>query len=113
MSDLHTFGCAGRAGCINDISQIIKRYICFWRSFAPIQRIVQSDNCCNLVFVKNSDTIFRPRKVTLGVESKGYVEVMDGVAEGEQVVTTGSFLMKTEILKGSIGAGCCEVDPGR
>ena len=31
---------------------------------------------------------------------------------GESVVTQGSFLLKTEILKGNIGAGCCEVDPG-
>jgi hypothetical protein len=26
------------------------------------------------------------------------------------VVTTGSFLLKTETLKGGIGAGCCEVE---
>jgi len=26
------------------------------------------------------------------------------------VVTEGSFLLKTETLKGSIGAGCCEVE---
>jgi cobalt-zinc-cadmium efflux system membrane fusion protein len=25
-----------------------------------------------------------------------------------EVVTTGAFLLKTEILKDSIGAGCCE-----
>jgi len=25
-------------------------------------------------------------------------------------VTTGAFLLKTEILKESIGAGCCEVE---
>ena len=36
-----------------------------------------------------------------------------GLAEGDVVATTGSFLMKTEILKSNIGAGCCEVDPGR
>jgi cobalt-zinc-cadmium efflux system membrane fusion protein len=36
--------------------------------------------------------------------------VTRGVAPGEHVVTVGSFLLKTETLKGSIGAGCCEVE---
>ncbi len=74
---------------------------------------VQSDGCCTLAFVRQSDTLFRPRKIELGVTSNGYVEVIKGLASGEPVVTTGSFLMKTEIMKGSIGAGCCEVEPGR
>jgi cobalt-zinc-cadmium efflux system membrane fusion protein len=33
-----------------------------------------------------------------------------GVAPGEAVVTEGSFLLKTETLKDSIGAGCCDVE---
>jgi cobalt-zinc-cadmium efflux system membrane fusion protein len=40
------------------------------------------------------------------------VEVRRGLSGGETVVTQGSFLLKTEILKGSIGAGCCEAQPG-
>jgi cobalt-zinc-cadmium efflux system membrane fusion protein len=39
--------------------------------------------------------------------------VEEGLEVGEQVVTTGSFLLKTEILKGSIGAGCCEIEPAK
>ncbi len=74
---------------------------------------VQTDGCCQLVFVKQEDTLFEPRKVTLGASANGYVEILDGLALGEQVVTVGSFLMKTEILKANLGAGCCEVDPGR
>jgi cobalt-zinc-cadmium efflux system membrane fusion protein len=35
--------------------------------------------------------------------------VLTGLKGGETVATRGSFLLKTEILKGSIGAGCCEV----
>ena len=74
---------------------------------------VQTDGCCQLVFVKKEDTLFEPRKVTLGASASGHVEILDGLALGEQVATVGSFLMKTEILKSNIGAGCCEVDPGR
>lgn len=74
---------------------------------------VQTDGCCQLVFVEESETVFQPRKVVLGASANGFVEVLRGLKEGEAVASVGSFLMKTEILKGSIGAGCCEVDPGR
>ncbi|MCP4088458.1 MAG: efflux RND transporter periplasmic adaptor subunit [Gammaproteobacteria bacterium] len=73
---------------------------------------VQWEGCCNVVFVKTSETVYEPRKVNLGIATGTVYEVISGVEEGEEVVTQGSFLLKTEILKGSIGAGCCEVDPG-
>lgn len=68
---------------------------------------VQWEGCCNVAFVKRSDMLFEPRKLRLGHETDGFFVVEGGVDEGEEVVTTGSFLLKTEILKGSIGAGCC------
>ncbi|MBT8486202.1 MAG: efflux RND transporter periplasmic adaptor subunit, partial [Phycisphaerae bacterium] len=73
---------------------------------------VQWDGCCNVVFVRHTDTIYQPYKVTLGYKQGERFVVEDGVPAGEAVVTQGSFLLKTEILKGNIGAGCCEVDPG-
>ncbi len=71
---------------------------------------VQTDGCCQLVFVKQDDTLFEPRKVSLGTSANGHVEILAGLSPGESVVTVGSFLMKTEILKSNIGAGCCDVD---
>lgn len=68
---------------------------------------VQWEGCCNIVFVQLSDTLFEPRKVKLGYKTDEYYAVEKGLAEKDLVVTTGSFLLKTEILKGSIGAGCC------
>lgn len=73
---------------------------------------VQWEGCCNVVFVKKSETEYEPRKVHLGIGTGTVYEVLAGVSEGEVIVTQGSFLLKTEILKGSIGAGCCEIDPG-
>lgn len=73
---------------------------------------VQWEGCCNVVFVKRSEVLYEPRKVLLGVNTGRVYEVLRGVRAGEEVVTQGSFLLKTEILKGSIGAGCCEVEPG-
>ncbi|MEZ6188219.1 MAG: efflux RND transporter periplasmic adaptor subunit [Planctomycetota bacterium] len=74
---------------------------------------VQWEGCCNVVFVRHSDRLFAPRKVLLGADLGQRWVVDAGLEPGETVVTTGSFLLKTEILKGSIGAGCCDVEPGR
>ena len=71
---------------------------------------VQWEGCCNVVFVKRSETEFEPRKVWLGIEAGESFVVREGLEEGDPVVTTGSFLLKTEILKGAIGAGCCGND---
>ncbi len=73
---------------------------------------VQWEGCCNVVFVRHTDTVYQPYKVTLGDERDGYFVVEKGLAAGETIVTVGAFLLKTEVLKGNIGAGCCEVDPG-
>ncbi len=73
---------------------------------------VQWEGCCNVVFVQDSVTAYHPVKVQLGPASGSLVEVRRGLSGGEIVVTQGSFLLKTEILKGSIGAGCCEAQPG-
>ncbi|MFN8178725.1 MAG: efflux RND transporter periplasmic adaptor subunit [bacterium] len=73
---------------------------------------VQWEGCCNIVFVRRDDTLFEPRKVRLGASTGTLYEVLEGVAPGEAVVTGGAFLLKTELLKGDIGAGCCEVAPG-
>jgi cobalt-zinc-cadmium efflux system membrane fusion protein len=73
---------------------------------------VQWEGCCNVVFVKQSETIYKPRKVYLGPPAGSVYEVIGGLEPGEIVVTQGSFLLKTEILKSNIGAGCCEVQPG-
>ena len=73
---------------------------------------IQWDGCCNLVFVRLSEVLYQPRKVRLGFEVGDFYEVKEGLAGSESVVTTGSFLLKTEIMKSSIGAGCCEFNPG-
>lgn len=67
---------------------------------------VQWDGCCNVVFVKKSDVLYQPRKIRIGYATDDNYVVEAGLIPGERIVTTGSYLLKTEILKGSIGAGC-------
>ncbi len=65
-----------------------------------------------LVFVRKQDGLYEPRKVDLGATTGDQVEILHGIDPGAEVVTTGAFLLKTELLRDSIGAGCCEVGEG-
>jgi Cu(I)/Ag(I) efflux system membrane fusion protein len=48
------------------------------------------------VLVDKGDGRFEPRQVKLGRRGGGYVEITDGVAEGEAVVTSANFLIDAE-----------------
>lgn len=72
---------------------------------------VQWDGSCNIAFVRTSEdgTTFQPVQLTLGFDTGDRYEVLKGLAVGDTVVTGGSFVLKNELLKDSMGAGCCEV----
>jgi cobalt-zinc-cadmium efflux system membrane fusion protein len=63
-----------------------------------------------LVFVRLAADHYEARRVKTGLVDGNSVEIVDGVKPGEEVATKGSFLLKTETLKGAIGAGCCDVE---
>lgn len=48
------------------------------------------------VFVDKGNGTFEPRNLTLGQRGGGYVEVRDGLTEGERIVVTGNFLIDAE-----------------
>ncbi|MEE4305918.1 efflux RND transporter periplasmic adaptor subunit [Pseudomonas alliivorans] len=52
------------------------------------------------VFVRN-DEGFQLTPVTLGRSDGGYVEIVQGLAAGSQVAANGSFILKSELGKGS------------
>lgn len=66
---------------------------------------VQWEGCHHVVFVPLQEGHYQTKQVQLGYSGDRFYEVTAGLLPGERVVTTGSFLLKTEILKGSIGAG--------
>jgi cobalt-zinc-cadmium efflux system membrane fusion protein len=51
------------------------------------------------VFVQGKDGSFAKRELELGREFGNSVEVNAGLKEGEQVVVTGAFTLKSELLK--------------
>lgn len=69
---------------------------------------VHWEGCCHVVFVRLTDEIFQTRKVRLGVKSGGFTEVLVGLLPGEVVATAGSHVLKSEIQKSRLGAGCAD-----
>ena len=62
-----------------------------------------------VVFVDTGQGMFEVRHVTLGVRSREWYEVREGVKEGELVVTSGNFLIDSE---SSLGAATDMMMPG-
>lgn len=70
----------------------------------PTSAIQQIDDK-PVVFVQTGEGRFERRDVRLDVESNGWTEIIQGVQEGESVVTTGSFYLKSIMLREQIGEG--------
>jgi len=64
---------------------------------------IQQLNGRPVVFVRVSETDFQKREVQTGIASGGFTEIRSGLEAGEPVVTSGSFVVKTEFLKNLIG----------
>ena len=56
-----------------------------------------------VVFVAVADTRFEKRSIKIGLEQHGRLQVLDGLKAGDRVVTDGSFILKSELLKGELG----------
>lgn len=67
------------------------------------QDAVQQINGMNTVFVRTGGDHFTLRPVQTGQTVPGMVEILSGVSPGDQVVTHGSFMVKSELLRASIG----------
>ena len=64
---------------------------------------LQTDGENQIVFVALDGNKFEKRIVKLGLEQSGRVQILDGVKAGENIVTDGSFILKSEMLKGQLG----------
>lgn len=64
---------------------------------------VQRDGVHSLVFVARGAGAFEPRRVEVGQQGPDWIEITNGLAEGEQVVVNGSFALKSEMKKDELG----------
>lgn len=70
---------------------------------------VQDFERAKLVFLAQEDGSFRPQRVMTRPTSRSdSVEVTWGLKPGQRVVTARSYLLKTELMRDALGAGCTD-----
>lgn len=59
------------------------------------------------IWVQTSEGMFEPRMITTGIENKSEVEIVSGLMEGDIVVISGAYLLKSEqtVKEGSNSMG--------
>lgn len=70
----------------------------------PSQAVIRSGTR-NIAVVAVGDGRFAPREVILGAEADGFVEVVEGLADGDRIVVSAQFLIDSESnLRAAIGS---------
>jgi cobalt-zinc-cadmium efflux system membrane fusion protein len=67
------------------------------------QEAIQQVNGQDVVFVRVAADRFKVQTVQTGENMRGNVRILQGLKPGEQVITRGSFIAKSQLLKSSIG----------
>ena len=82
------------------------------RKLAVPDQAVLDSGIRKIVFVAKVKGLFEPRQVTLGPKVGPYYEVIEGLVEGERIVTSGTFLLDSESklmastsMMGALGMG--------
>lgn len=66
---------------------------------------IQRDGDHLIAFVKEGERRYERRTVRLGARTEELVEVVEGLAQGDEVVVEGVFLLKSEAAKEQMGGG--------
>lgn len=72
--------------------------------FVP-EEALQNINGMPVVFVTADGTTFQARTVNVGTRSMGKAEIVNGLKRGDRIVVNGAFMVKSEMLKGTMGDG--------
>jgi cobalt-zinc-cadmium efflux system membrane fusion protein len=69
---------------------------------------VLADEGRTFVFIHKEGDYWIRRPVTLGARFEDKVEITAGLTAGQRIVTDGSFLLKSDVLRSKMGAGCAD-----
>lgn len=69
---------------------------------------IQDVDGTTVVFRKLEDDLFEARRVEIGDRDGDQALVLAGLAPDEEIVTEGSYVVKSELLKARLGAGCTD-----
>ncbi len=94
-----------RAGMFARVRLLLKQ------AAAPLavpSEAVLEDEGRSFVFVRVREPFFIRRPVTAGLVEAGWTEVSGDVRVGDTVVSKGAFLLKSDVLRSKMGAGCAD-----
>jgi cobalt-zinc-cadmium efflux system membrane fusion protein len=69
---------------------------------------VMSDAGVNFVFQHWKDDLWTRKNVLLGSVQGEFAEIQSGLSVGKTIVTSGAFMLKSDILRAQMGAGCAD-----
>jgi cobalt-zinc-cadmium efflux system membrane fusion protein len=69
---------------------------------------VLSDEGRNFVFIHKEGDYWVRRPVETGASYEGFTEIRQGLSKDQLVIADGSFLLKSDILREKMGAGCAD-----
>jgi len=72
------------------------------------EEAIAADGDDRFVFVRSGNSMFIRRDVQTGATTAGRTEVSGGLQPGEEIATHGVFLLKSDILREKMGAGCAD-----
>jgi cobalt-zinc-cadmium efflux system membrane fusion protein len=78
------------------------------QSLALPKDAVLEDEGRSFVFIHHKGDYFVRRPVNTGRSFPGFVEVKQGLEGQEAVVANGAFLLKSDVLRSKMGAGCAD-----
>jgi cobalt-zinc-cadmium efflux system membrane fusion protein len=67
-----------------------------------------SDEGNDFVFIHMKDDYFLRQNVKKGREFEDGVEILEGLTPGQTIVTEGAFVLKSDVLRSKMGAGCAD-----
>ena len=92
-------GLFGRANLVGTVSQT---------DIVVPAEAVQDIDGRPVIFTKLEDDLYESRLVQLGAKQNGHVAILAGLRPEDRVVTDGSYIVKSELLKARMGAGCTD-----
>ncbi len=73
----------------------------------PRNAVLEDEGQC-FVFTHLKDDYYLRTPVKKGRHFSDSIEILEGLVEGQKVVTEGAFLLKSDVLREKMGAGCAD-----
>ncbi|OGL46535.1 MAG: hypothetical protein A2161_22120 [Candidatus Schekmanbacteria bacterium RBG_13_48_7] len=73
----------------------------------PVEAIL-TDACDIFIFKRLKDNYFVRRSVSIGQKFGSFTEIVSGIDPGDEIVFFGAFILKSDVLRSKMGAGCAD-----